>query len=147
MFHTYPESQARISFELVPGRRTWNWFELACAMPIYLVHVYAVEAELTRQFVFSEFGQVLDSINKHPLTEEGGRLVAIYMIAPEQLSGEDHPVLVELAEVWAKPNCYNDLLYITRDEQRMRFALVSDPAPESELECALRIEPNHTMAR
>lgn len=139
MFHTYPESAAGFSLELVPGRRTWDWFELGCNVPMYLVHIEVAKEELTRQFIFSKLWQLLESLKGSQVTEEGGRLSALYLIAPHYISGTGQPTFVELAEVWAKPDHYNDLLYIARDGRRLRFALLAEPSPESELECILKI--------
>lgn len=138
MFHTYPESAARVSFELSPGRRSWSWFELGINIPLYLVNIEVPVEEITRQFIFSDFGTVLRNLDQHPLAEEGGRLSALYLIAPNYLSGGQHPTLVELAEVWAQPGRYSCLHYVARDGQRLRFTMM-EPTPESELECVLKI--------
>lgn len=146
MFHTYPESAARASFELTPGRRSWNWFELACNVPVYFVHIEVPAHELTRQFVFTQLGPLLDSLHRHPFTEEGGRLGSLYVIAPGYLSHSPHPIFFEVAEVWAKPDHYHDLLYIARDGSRHRFTLFTEPTPESEMECILKIYSQSTAS-
>lgn len=139
MIHTFPEGEFKIPAGLAPpGMKAWRWIELSMQKPYFLVALLYEDPDLpsVRHLVCASLDDVLDLDRR---SEPNVKIQSISAMCPGYMSESDTYQMEQIIQIWTSPRDPYEEMYLTADGRKLRFCFASDPTPEYELKCVLKI--------